>query len=256
MTLHIVQKGQGETRPLVLGFLMSMSIDSKLRSAFGPAPCIITSSSDETPDLAGIAEWAYKYAGLQAISRLALMGFSAGCQRVRSMYRDEGVRANAYLLVDGTHASLPPEPSQIDWLRGLCSSAKTGSPLVVASHTLQTYVERLPPKERFASTLRVLRMTTGFELPEAGPLDAPMVTREGQLWVYSFASAQADAAAHMAQHDRVLPALAAMHLGPWLARPSSGSSASSQAAAGVGGGTGSGLGLGLLAAGALFLAKG
>jgi hypothetical protein len=43
-----------------------------------------------------------------------------------------------------------------------------------------------------------------------------MVTRQGALWVYSYASAKADVAAHAAQCSRVLPEMCARHLGPWL----------------------------------------
>ncbi|MDI1445960.1 hypothetical protein [Polyangium sp. 6x1] len=61
-------------------------------------------------------------------------------------------------------------------------------------------------------------MATGWPLARAGPLDAPVVTREDALYVYSYASADIDAPAHAAQLVRVVPELSARHLGPWVAQ--------------------------------------
>jgi len=246
MALRMVQKGQGKSRPLVMGFLAFPSVDARLRSAFGPGPCIIMDDSDTGSELWQVFEMAFSQAGIEVISKLALIGFSAGCQKIRSLYRDDGVRAHAYLLVDGTHASLPPKPNEIEWLQQLATEARAGQSLLVASHTLQTYVEDLPLNERFASTIRVLRTATGFNLDEAGPLEAPRITQSGGLWVYSYASQKIDAKAHVDQHEWALPALAAAHLAPTLtgqtyvpAEPTK---------------KGDGLGLALLAAGVLWAA--
>jgi hypothetical protein len=162
-----------------------------------------------------LLEFAYRRAELRHVSRLAMIGYSAGCQRVREL-RLAGVNAHAYLLADGTHASWPPEEWQIAWLRELADEARAGTVLVVATHTMQTYTERLPRGRAFASTVTVLRMATGWKLERTGPLDRPAVTREGALWVYSYASAEADAPAHAAQLSRVLPELSARHLRTWI----------------------------------------
>lgn len=244
MALRMVQIGRGKSRPLVVGYMVFPSVDARLRSAFGPDPCIIMDDSDTGSTLWQAFEMAFAKAGVEVISKLGLIGFSAGCQRIRSLYRDEEVRAHAYLLVDGTHASLPPEPNEIKWLQQLAAEARAGQTLLVASHTLQTYVEELPPDERFASTIRVLRMTTGFPLLEAGPVEAPRITQSGNLWVYSYASSKCDAKAHVDQHEWALPALAAAHLGPEL-------TGQAHAAPGP---RSAGLGLALLAAGALWAA--
>jgi hypothetical protein len=162
-----------------------------------------------------LLEFAHRTAGLEHVARLALVGYSAGCQRVRAL-RLSGVSASAYLLADGTHASWPPAEWQIGWLRELAEEARQGRILVIATHTLQTYTERLPPGRALASTVRVLRMATGWPLDHAGSLERPALTREGALWVYSYASAEMDAPAHAAQLVRVVPELCAKHLGPWL----------------------------------------
>lgn len=214
MTLRLVQRGEGNPRPLVLGFLVG-GLEPQLRAAFGPRPCIVVDGASKGPLLPELLEFAHRAAGLQQVSRLALIGYSAGCQRVRAL-RLSGVSASAYLLADGTHASWPPAEWQIAWLHELAEEARQGHILVVASHTLQTYTERLPPGRAFASTVRVLRMSTGWPLHQAGSLDRPAVTRDGALWVYSYASAQMDAHAHAAQLVRVVPELCARHLGPWL----------------------------------------
>ncbi|TKC93705.1 hypothetical protein [Polyangium fumosum] len=215
MALRLVQAGEGNPRALVIAFLIGAELDPRLRAAFGPRTCVMADGAASGPMMEEILEFAHRRAGLRHVSRLALIGYSAGCQRVRAL-RLAGVEASAYLLADGTHASWPPADWQIDWLRQLVERARAGKALVVASHTMQTYTERLPKGKAFASTVRVLRMATGWELDRAGPLDAPAVTREGSLYVYSYASAGIDAAAHAAQLVRVVPELSARHLRPWL----------------------------------------
>lgn len=215
MALRLVQLGQGDPRPLVLAFLVSGELDPKLRAAFGPRCCIVADGVAKGPMMAEILDFAYRHANLRHVSRLALIGYSAGCQRVRALCL-EGVEADAYLLADGTHASLPPETSQIEWLRRLVDDARAGRILVVATHTMQSYTEQLPVGKAFCSTVTVLRMATGWELERAGPPDSPVVTNQGALWVYSYASAPIDAPAHATQLVRVVPELAARHLGPWV----------------------------------------
>ena len=217
MTLRLVQQGQGAARPLVATFLAWAGMDAKIRAAFGPAPCIVADDSAKgTETLAEIMEFAHKSAGVSQVSRLALIGYSAGCQRVRKL-RIDGANADAYLLSDGTHASWPPQEWQIAWLRDLATQARKGKVLVVASHTWQTYTEKLtPPLTPFASTVTVLRQATGFPLERGGPPEAPVISRDGQLWVYSYATKDADMKAHSYQAMVVQPKLAVQHVAPWL----------------------------------------
>lgn len=218
MTLRLVQPGLGPSRPLVAMFLVWAGLDDKIRQAFGPGPCIIADHSAKgTETMADLVEFAHRTAGVEHVSAIALAGYSAGCQRVRAL-RLAGVNAAAYLLIDGTHASWPPQDWQITWLRELSEEARSGRILLVASHTWQTYTERLtPPLTPFASTLTVLRMATGFPLKEGGPPEAPAVSHDGALWVYSYATAESDARAHSYQAMFVLSKLAGRHVAPWLA---------------------------------------
>lgn len=217
MVLRLVQLGIGATRPLVAMFLASGDLDRKIRAAFGPAPCIIADHTrDGTDTLPELVEFAHKNAGVSHVSKLALIGYSAGCQRVRKL-RIDGAIAAAYLFSDGTHASWPPQEWQIAWLRDLATEARKGKVLVVASHTWNTYTEKLtPPQTPYASTVTVLRQATGFPLEHGGPPDAPVVSHDGQLWVYSYASKDADKVAHSYQAMVVQPKLVAHHVAPWL----------------------------------------
>ncbi len=217
MALRIVQRGTGATRPLVLAFLVWPFMDAALRKAFGPGPCIVADSSAHGSErLADLMEYAHQGAGLASASAVALVGYSMGCQRVRAL-RLAGAEVAAYLLIDGTHASWPPQDWQITWIHDLASQARRGRVLFVATHTQQVYTEELtPPETPFASTRTVLRLATGFPLEEAGPVDNPAISREGDLWIYSFRSAPIDANAHSQQLSIVLPRLAAQHTAPRL----------------------------------------
>lgn len=180
----------------------------------GP-PCIVADDSAKgTETLAEIMEFAHKNAGVSHVSRLALIGYSAGCQRVRKL-RIDGANADAYLLSDGTHASWPPQEWQLARLRDLAAQARKGKVLVVASHTWQTYTEKLKDKP-FASTVTVLRRATGFPVKHGGPAETPVISRDGQLWVYSYATKDADMKAHSYQAMVVQPKLVAQHVAPWL----------------------------------------
>jgi lysophospholipase L1-like esterase len=155
-----------------------------------------------------------------------LIGFSIGCSRVRGL-RVAGASAGAYLLVDGTHAGKPPQPWQITWIKDLADQARAGRLLLVASHTYQTYVEKMP--KPYSATVTVLRQATGFALAQGGPATAPIVAKQpvtappaAGLWVYSYASAEADYEAHAYQGGPALHAMAATHLAPWLAAASTG----------------------------------
>jgi hypothetical protein len=88
--------------------------------------------------------------------------------------------------------------------------------LLVATHTLQTHTERLPAGRAFASTLRVMRMATGMALDRVGTVERPVVSRDGELWVYSYASGEIDAGAHAAQLVEVVPEMCGRHVGPSL----------------------------------------
>ncbi len=86
MALRLVQAGEGHPRPLVLAFLVGGDLDPKLRAAFGPRPCIVADGVAKGPMMGELLDFAHHRAGLREVSRVALVGYSAGCQRVRALY--------------------------------------------------------------------------------------------------------------------------------------------------------------------------
>lgn len=226
MALSLVQRGSGTARPLVAAF-GPMTV-AKLPKTLGPAPCVVADpdpKGDGTETIAQIVDFAARTAGVTHFAATALIGFSIGCKRVRQL-RISGATAGAYLLLDGTHANYPPQPWQIAWLQDLATQARHGQILLVASHTYQTYVEKM--SHPFAASVTVLRRATGFPLAAGGPPDAPLVSRDPSngpttsgLWVYSYASNETDYEAHKHQGGPVAHRLAARHLVPWIAALSS-----------------------------------
>jgi hypothetical protein len=222
MALSLLQRGTGPARPLVAAF-GPMTV-AKLPKTLGPVPCIVADpdpKGEGAETIAQIVDFAAKQAGVGHFGATALIGFSIGCKRVRQL-RIGGATAGAYLLVDGTHANWPPLPWQIEWLQALAADARAGRILLVASHTYQTYVEKMA--HPFAASVTVLRQATGFPLTAGGPPDAPVVSRNplngpmsSGLWVYSYASKEADYEAHKHQGGPVAHQLAARHLAPWIA---------------------------------------
>jgi lysophospholipase L1-like esterase len=221
MTLILMQKGTGATRPLVAAF--GPLDPGKLPAKLGPGPCIVVDSDGHgTEDMRQVVEFAAQKSGATSFNVTALIGFSIGCSRVRALRRG-GAKPSAYLLMDGTHASWPPQPWQIDWIQDIANQARAGKILVVASHTYQTYTEKIASNP-FASTVTVLRQATGYPLAQGGPPNAPVITRDpvtgppsSGLWIYSYASAEIDKAAHAYQGGPALHELAGKHLAPWLA---------------------------------------
>jgi len=221
MALSLVQRGSGAARPLVAAF-GPMTV-ARLPKTLGPTPCIVSDTDPKgagTETIADIVDFAARQCGVEHFSTTALIGFSIGCKRVKHI-RIGGATAGAYLLVDGTHAPWPPQSAHIQWLKDLAAEARQGRILLVASHTYQTYVEKMA--QPYASTVTVLRLATGFPLTAGGPSDAPVISRDptsgpntSGLWVYSYASKEADYEAHKYQGGTAVHQLAARHLAPWL----------------------------------------
>lgn len=215
MTLRVVAKGSGERRPLLLSFLVGSHMDAKLVAAMPPGSCVISDDSSN-----GTEKWRQILQKASAVcgppGPVVLAGFSAGCQRVRELWR-MGARPEAILLIDGTHASKPPEAWQLDSWRAILDSGKACERLVVATHTCQTYVENLPrngPTPPFLSTWTVLRQCSGHALDQV-----PGQLQEGQMWIQSFPSQPPiDKEAHIYQQRVVLPNVIAGIVTPYLSR--------------------------------------
>jgi len=221
--LRLVQAGGGARRALVVFFLVDRDLDDALVEALGPAPCIVAdSSAGGTESYAVLLAKAASMAGVDAFEAVVLAGYSAGVARVRKLLRDGAIPLGV-IAIDGTHASKPPAPWQIDLWKNFMRRAETGAALFVATHTQNTYVERLgPPAQPYLSTLSVLRLVTELPLKEAGPVDAPVETaRPGAtpahgFWLYSYASGACDGDAHSEQLTQVLPMVLRRHVAALL----------------------------------------
>src|SRR6185503_8584351 len=196
--IRIMQSGSGDTRDLVVLYLVGAHLDDAIRLALGPDPCIAADVEGKPGEsLDALVATCQERAHFTTLGRIVLVGYSLGCSGVRARLLEDGAShaaIAALVLIDGTHASSPPAAWQLDVWKRPFERARAGEILVVATHTLQTYVEHLTPAGRaFLSTVSVLRRLTGFALEEAGPPERPVEQRDGQLWVYSYQSASIDA---------------------------------------------------------------
>lgn len=222
MTARLISAGSGPRRPLVLLYLVppvrrpgDPHLDDQIRAAL-PGACVIAYSDADGEPLAA-SEARARAAGWTG-GPLVLCGYSAGCLRgIRKRLLD-GAEPAAVIAIDGTHASMPPQAWQIDAWARIFQDARAGRRLFVATHSYQTYTERLPPAERFMSTVSVLRQVTGWPLAQGGGHPLGAHRSDGDAHVHSYASAEIDATAHSDQLTRVLPEMLRLHLAPWLAR--------------------------------------
>lgn len=213
MTIRVVQRGQ--SAHAVYLFLVGSHMDVELCSSLGPAPTIVADDEahgletmDQLLSIAGTGR------GGDPITGYSLIGYSMGCQRVRTLEK-AGAHPEAVIAIDGTHANLPPLPWQIEIWRDLANDARRGRLLFVATHTFQTYVEHLKI-DPYTATVSVLRMATGLPLAGGGPIDAPGESQDGDLFVYSYSSASIDKHAHELQQQKALPWVLRRHLAPMI----------------------------------------
>jgi hypothetical protein len=202
VTLKLMSPGRGEARDLLVVFHVdpsAKSVQADIINAAGDAIVVNETFAafkslyaSPTP-LPKLMEWAVKEAGAMAIRRVVLAGFSEGCQGVRSQLR-AGMRPEAVIACDGTHASRPPAAEHIQPWRALAERAKAGECVFLASHT-RIHTEYLTTRE-------TLELITGWKLTEKMAFKA-----EGKLCVYSWPGNTA--AAHIEQRRLALPKMVA-----------------------------------------------
>jgi len=141
---------------------------------------------------------------------VALVGFSAGCLRIRKLWLD-GARPDALLLCDGTHTSLPPSKEQERAWSEIIADGKEALRLVVITHTFNTYVEQL--KSPYSSTVGTLRRIMGepFEMQRTA-----YTQRFGGMYVSSWPSKACDDPAHARQLNEALPDMVRQYVGPYM----------------------------------------
>lgn len=201
---RVVQKREGA--PLVCFFLVGAHLDDELREALPDAAIAATAENHPQARIDQV-EKARQLTG--AGEQTALIGYSAGVQAVRSILL-AGMRPMAAIVIDGTHGSLPVQPYQVHTWRDCIERARRGEMLFVATCLQQSYVEALPPPQRFASTRHILELALDEELPPGTELHG------ASLHVYSYPSKAIDAEAHRHQQTVVLPLLVGKHLAPLI----------------------------------------
>lgn len=224
-TPRLVQAGRGSLRPIVIVWHVTIALDSAIRAALGPDPCIVNVTAPPSGERATYDESTAAAGYLSALvagvatkqgftaGPLVLVGFSAGCRAVRACLR-AGNQPAAVVAIDGTHGNWPTRTEdQIAPWRAAFDRARQdpASFLFAASHSGLTYVEGLKPNP-YASTWRVLREVTGWPLAVAKGGPRPVVTREGGAVVFS-----TDAQDHVAQARVFLPKILAEAVRPFLA---------------------------------------
>lgn len=201
---RLVQKREGA--PLVCLFLVGSHLDEELRDALPDAAIAATAENHPQARIEHV-ETARQLTG--AGDQAALVGYSAGCQAVRSIILG-GLRPMAVMAIDGTHGSLPPQSWQVQVWRDCIERARREEMLFVATCLQQSYVEALPPPQRFASTRHILELALDEELPPGTELHG------ASLHIYSYPSKAIDADAHRHQQTTVLPLLVSKHLAPLI----------------------------------------
>lgn len=221
MTARVISLGAGDGRALVVMYLVPSahepgrpSLDDQIREAL-PGACVIAFADADGEPLRVTQERARQLGW--TVGPTILGGYSAGCLRGVRRRLLEGAAPAGVVAIDGPHASMPPTAWQLDHWRAHFEAARAGRELFVATHTLQTYVERLPGQQRYQATVTTLRQITGWPLADAGPLPLGVEHVDGDAHVHSYASAEIDGAAHSAQLLTVLPEMLRRHVASWLA---------------------------------------
>jgi len=213
MGYRLVQRGEGKERPLVVFYLVGSHVDADVRAALGPLPAIAAYDDSIGEPLPSTISRVNGTIVGSAVKDVVLVGFSAGCQAVRRELAT-GRDPIGAVAMDGTHGKLPPAEYQVAPWRELAEKARRGERLFVATCTQNTYVETdLPKDQRYAATVTMLRLITGFSIP---PSDAPEGEHDGDLHVYGYTSETTDKAAHIRQQRIWMPEMLRRHVKPWL----------------------------------------
>jgi len=209
VSFRVVSQG---APPVVVCYLVGSEQDAKLRAALPGCAIVATHEAPLHPTLEELHA-AMRLVGLEA-EDVCLVGYSAGCQSVRSLLWERGVRPLVTVTIDGTHAAIKPPAAQIDVWRALAEEARAGRCMWVATCTQQTYTELLTLQrdghEPFMATVHVLERVLDMPLP------AGLEVHEGHLHVLSYDSARIDGEAHKSQLREVLPHVLAEYVAPYL----------------------------------------
>lgn len=220
--LSTLQAGRGADRPLVVVFHASPPVVlGALAGPLADAYVLLGLANQGGYSVPPAWETILQAARVGGWSSgpVVLVGYSAGCAAVRELCRHEDIFPDVVVALDGTsgpRSIVPAAAHTLDPWRALAGWARRGQMLLVATHTYQTYTEKMPAPERFPATVSVLRSATGWELPALPAGAGPRETREGDLVVLSYGSKAIDREAHIAQQTAALPHVFAQYVAPWL----------------------------------------
>jgi hypothetical protein len=198
VSLQLLSAGRYDVRDLVVGYYVSPALRGKLAAA-APDACILVDCATPTArytrvgpggimSLKATVETAERL-GRCRIRYVVAVGFSAGCQALRSLLL-EGEQPDAIVAIDGIHSSSPPHAWQLDPWRAYADEARAERRVMLATHT---QIE--PPT--FRSTGATVADVTGFPRQQQG--------RQRDGWLIVDAYQGRDAKAHQLQAQEVLP---------------------------------------------------
>ena len=158
---HVVQRGP---IGLALGFLFGPALDTKLPAAL-PGWSIVTCVDGSPPITQAELASARASVGASKGTPTGLMGWSAGCQPVRTILETNMLGGDPAFVAcfDGTHAGLPPKPGQIEVWAEVMKAARAGRYPAIFTCTSMGYVEKLPANQAYMSAQYVLERAAGFE---------------------------------------------------------------------------------------------
>lgn len=204
--MRILQK---KNLDLVLFYLVGSHLDDQLRALL-PNSTIVAFQDARGLSPRDVAS----ELGFSRVNSLVVIGFSAGVGAVRYALVNDLLPPHeriGFVLIDGTHASIPVLPWQIECWRKLGEEARRGEKLCVATCSNNVYTSKLASP--FMPTLHVMRQA--FE-PNLFPATPPHEVHAGDLHLYAYDSAECDKQAHADQQTKVLPEMIARHVRPWL----------------------------------------
>lgn len=205
--MRILQRGFPD---LAILYLVGSHLDERIRSCL-PRTTIVAFDDAKGLSPAEVA----KSLGMNVRS-LVVIGFSAGVGAARAALVNGLLPTHervGFVLIDGTHASIPPQPWQLECWRKLGEEARRGEKLCVATCSNNVYTAKIPSP--FMPTLHVMRQA--FE-PNLFPATPPHEVHARDLHLYAYMSDECDKDAHARQQTEALPMVLEKHVRPWLER--------------------------------------
>jgi len=220
--VELGQRGSGAVRPLVV--LYHAGGTPAVAKAAGPRAAIAwyaaqwkpgtgtgtayTTFHPESPKLLDMLGGTAEEVGAEAFWPIVLVGFSAGCQALRTQLT-AGQEPTAYVAIDGIHSGTVASEAQLapwrGWMRKCGASIPSAQPDAIPRLPEQPLCiatcSQIQPSG-YASVRLTLERITGWNLVPGGP-DAPALYQSGGLTIASYpGGAPKD---HIAQASAALP---------------------------------------------------